>query len=65
MYGDDLVDGESGGKAAPNDEEFSNVVAELHVTRRQCKEEQQRVNDLEDQLNALSKCKLRAYLTKF
>lgn len=57
MYGDDVVDG--GDKVASdvvhNDEEYSNVVAELNVTRRQWKDEQQRVNDLEDQLNALSK----------
>lgn len=57
MYGDDLVDGGAvvGSGVAANDEEFSSVVAELNVTRRQCKEEQQRVNDLEEQLNALSK----------
>lgn len=44
MYGDDTT----------SDEELSNVVNELNATRRQCKEEQQRVNDLEEQLNALS-----------
>lgn len=56
MHGDDQVDGSGeAGSVGNNDEEFSNVVAELNVTRRQCKEEQQRVNDLEDQLNALSK----------
>lgn len=67
LYGDDLASGGGGGSVAngssgggaANDsmadkEEYSHVVNELNATRRQFREEQQRVNDLEDQLTSLS-----------
>lgn len=62
MYGDD-VDGAASAAASGADdsadkEELSHMQTELNATRRQCREEQQRVNDLEDQMTSLSECLL-------
>lgn len=51
MSGTDVLDGPS----FEHSEEFNQTVNELEATRRQCHEEQQRVSELTEQLNALSK----------
>lgn len=58
LYGDDAVDGGRSASAGLDEtpDDYSHVVHELNATRRQCKEEQERVNDLEDQMNSLSEC---------
>lgn len=53
MSGSDVLDGPS----LEHSEEFNQTVTELEATRRQCHEEQQRVSELTEQLNALSKLK--------
>lgn len=51
MSGTDVLDGAS----LEYSEEFNQTVTELEATRRQCQEEQHRVSELTEQLNALSK----------
>lgn len=64
--GSDEMDGSSSrseaarnGGGGDDEEEMSHVMTELNATRRQCKEGQQRVNDLEDQLNSLSEYSIK------
>lgn len=50
----DVLDGTNESHQHENNEEMSRIQSELDATRRQCNSEQQRVSELEEQLNLLS-----------
>lgn len=52
----DEIDGSHNFNDNETNEEFLRVLDELEGKKRQCLNEQQRVNELEEQLHVISKC---------
>lgn len=52
----DEIDGSHSFSDNEKNEEFLRILDELEGKKRQCLSEQQRVNELEEQLHVISKC---------